>query len=68
MFVDTSPLLQQDGLWRKMLPHNNFLYVLMQVGSFNKVCFLRYYQLYSIIYGSIIYTTHHSQRGKEDIT
>lgn len=66
MFVDTS-LLQRDGLWRKMLPHN-FLYVLMQVGSFNKVCFLRYYQLCSIIYGSIIYTTHHSQRGKEDIT
>ena len=46
IFFDSSPLLQQDSFWRKMLKQNDFLYVLMQVGSFNKVCFLRYHQLY----------------------
>lgn len=64
LVVDTSPLSQQDSLWRKTLQHYNFLYILMQIGSPNKVCFLRLYQLYSTIYDSIVYTTHHSQRER----
>ena len=73
IFIDTSPLLEQDSFWRKMLKQNDFLYVLMQWDLLIKFVFLdtinyTVYYTAAAAYDSITYITHHSQRGKEDIT